>query len=96
MVFLPAAAPFPWRLRYFQPGDRFTPSGMQGEQKVKEYFINRKIPREERRRVPILESDGRIIWLCGERIAAGVGNPDRQGRWVAVSLLADPPHSLPG
>jgi tRNA(Ile)-lysidine synthase len=89
IFFQPTAAPFPWLVRYFQPGDRFRPSGMDSHQKIKEFFINHKVPREERRRVPILESAGQIIWLSGHRIAHGVGNPLRQGSWVAAALTVN-------
>jgi tRNA(Ile)-lysidine synthase len=64
----PLAAPFPWVLRSFAPGDRFTPLGMTGGQKVKELFMNEKIPPDERRRIPLLLSAGRILWVCGVRM----------------------------
>ncbi len=89
MYFQPTAAPFPWQVRYFRPGDRFRPSGMDRHQKIKEFFINHKVPRAERRRVPLLESAGQIIWLCGHRIAHGVGNPHCQGAWVAAALTVN-------
>ncbi|MCM0083429.1 tRNA lysidine(34) synthetase TilS [Geomonas sp. Red32] len=65
----PEAAPFPWTVRNFRPGDRFTPLGMTGEQKVKDLFINEKIPLGERSRVPLIESAGRIIWVAGIRVS---------------------------
>ena len=64
----PSAAPFPWVLRSFAPGDRFTPLGMTGGQKVKELFMNEKIPAAERRRIPLLLSAGQILWVCGVRM----------------------------
>lgn len=65
----PTAAPFPWLLRSFAPGDRFRPLGMAGAQKVKDLFMNEKIPAAERRRIPLLISAGRILWVCGVRLA---------------------------
>ena len=59
---------FPMILRNFKPGDRFSPLGMSGSQKVKNYFINNKISRSERSICPLLISDGRIIWIVGHRI----------------------------
>jgi len=59
---------YPLVLRNFRPGDRFTPLGMSGTQKVKKYFINNKIPKTERSRCPILLCQGRIIWVVGHRI----------------------------
>jgi tRNA(Ile)-lysidine synthase len=56
-------------LRAFREGDRFTPLGMDRPVKVKDYFISRKMPADARRRVPLLLSDGDIIWVVGERIS---------------------------
>lgn len=59
---------FPLILRNVMPGDRFTPLGMTGSQKVKKYFINQKIPRHMRADIPILLSHGNIIWVVGYRM----------------------------
>ncbi len=61
------AVSFPVTVRNFRPGDRFMPLGAGGTQKVKKYFINKKIPGEERRICPILVSGGKIIWIAGHR-----------------------------
>ena len=58
------------QIRFFQPGDRFVPLGMQGHKKVKSYFIDQKIPRNKRPFIPILiNGDDDIIWIYGERIS---------------------------
>ncbi|MEW6671238.1 MAG: tRNA lysidine(34) synthetase TilS [Thermodesulfobacteriota bacterium] len=59
---------FPLKIRNVRPGDRFTPLGMTGSQKVKKYFIDNKVPRAERYRCPLLLSAGKIIWVAGHRI----------------------------
>jgi tRNA(Ile)-lysidine synthase len=59
---------FPLTLRNIRPGDRFRPLGLMGSQKVKHYFINNKVPRHQRGRVPVLLSCDQIIWLVGHRI----------------------------
>ena len=59
---------FPLVLRNFRPGDRFSPLGMTGTQKVKDFFINNKISRDARESYPMLLSDNRIIWVVGLRI----------------------------
>ncbi|WP_136513043.1 tRNA lysidine(34) synthetase TilS [Geomonas edaphica] len=63
------AAPFPWLVRPFAAGDRFTPLGLNGSQKVKELFINKKLPPHERSRVPLVFSEGDVIWVAGVRLA---------------------------
>jgi tRNA(Ile)-lysidine synthase len=52
-------------VRNFIRGDRIHPIGMRGERKVKDVFIDRKIPRVERRRFPIVTLAGEVAWLPG-------------------------------
>jgi tRNA(Ile)-lysidine synthase len=58
----------PLQIRNFKPGDRFQPLGLDGTQKVKKYFINCKVPKKERLRIPIVCSGNKIIWIAGHRI----------------------------
>jgi len=45
-------------------GDRYQPLGMQGQVKLQDAFINRKIPRERRSSVPVLrDAEGAILWV---------------------------------
>jgi len=55
-------------VRTFRPGDRFFPLGMKNHVKLKDFFISRKIPKEERRFIPLLTSGNDIIWVIGHRI----------------------------
>ncbi len=55
-------------VRIFREGDRFVPLGMRASVKLKDFFISRKIPREERRHIPLLMSGNDIIWVIGHRI----------------------------
>ncbi|MBN1572445.1 MAG: tRNA lysidine(34) synthetase TilS [Deltaproteobacteria bacterium] len=57
----------PLTLRTRRDGDRFYPAGMKGSKKVKDFFIDIKIPRSKRDKVPILLSGGDIIWIVGHR-----------------------------
>ncbi|MBU0994666.1 MAG: tRNA lysidine(34) synthetase TilS [Proteobacteria bacterium] len=59
---------FPLRIRNIKAGDRFSPLGMTGSQKLKKFFINHKISARDRKKGFILESDNRIIWVVGHRI----------------------------
>jgi tRNA(Ile)-lysidine synthase len=62
---------FPLVVRRFTPGDRFVPLGMSGHQKVKKFFIDRKIGRPRREKSLILADQDRIIWVVGYRMADG-------------------------
>ncbi len=64
------AAPFPWTVRTFRAGDRFTPLGMAGTRKIKDFFIDMKIPPKIRHDIPLLTSNGKILWIAGLRVAA--------------------------
>ena len=58
----------PLKLRSWQPGDAFRPLGTVGSQKLHDFFINNKIPRRIRKRIPLLvTADGRIAWVAGWR-----------------------------
>ncbi len=63
------ALSLPICIRNFRHGDRIFPFGMQGSQKIKKIFIDRKIPASRRRKIPLIESDGEIIWIAGVRRA---------------------------
>ena len=58
---------FPLTVRNCEPGDRLAPYGMQGTQKVKKVFIDRKIPRHRRSRIPIVVQNDTILWIAGLR-----------------------------
>lgn len=65
-VYLDAGqADLPLAIRYFQPGDRFWPSGAPGVRKLQDFLVDRKIPRWLRHHLPLVESRGRIIWVAG-------------------------------
>ncbi len=52
----------------FQTGRSVEPLGVKGTQKVKEFFIDHKIPRFERPRVPLLISGEVVAWVVGYRL----------------------------
>ncbi|MFH0996536.1 MAG: tRNA lysidine(34) synthetase TilS [Pseudomonadota bacterium] len=60
---------FPLILRNILPGDRFSPLGMAGTQKICKYFIDHKIDRTERLQCPVLLSGNEVVWLAGYRIS---------------------------
>jgi tRNA(Ile)-lysidine synthase len=80
---------FPLLVRNLRPGDRFSPLGVNGTQKVKKYFINHKIPAAQRRKCPLLLSAGKIVWIAGHRIDNAVKlNPHTRRILKAELLLA--------
>ncbi len=54
-------------LRYRKNGDKFCPLGMSGRKKLKDFFIDLKIPKEERNSIPLICFDDEIAWIVGYR-----------------------------
>ncbi len=59
---------FPMVIRPWQRGDHFFPFGMSGRKKLSDYFIDRKFPVTKKESTMVLESDGKIVWIVGERL----------------------------
>jgi tRNA(Ile)-lysidine synthase len=59
----------PLTLRPWWSGDRFRPLGLRGAKKLQDFFVDAKVPRDERGRIPLLVAGGRIAWVVGHRIA---------------------------
>jgi tRNA(Ile)-lysidine synthase len=58
----------PLEIRFRRPGDSFRPLGGRGSKKLKDFFIDKKVPRFLRDRMPLLLSDGKIMWVMGHAI----------------------------
>lgn len=56
-------------VRFRKNGDRFHPLGSKGGMKLQDFFVNRKIPREMRDRIPLVCCGNRIVWVVGHRIS---------------------------
>ncbi|MCX5833075.1 MAG: tRNA lysidine(34) synthetase TilS, partial [Deltaproteobacteria bacterium] len=62
----------PVMVRNVRPGDRIQPLGMRGRKKVKDLFIDEKIARDERRRLPIVVDRDSVLWIPGLRLSERV------------------------
>jgi tRNA(Ile)-lysidine synthase len=73
-------------VRGWRDGDRMRPVGVGGSKSLQDLFTDRKVPRALRRTLPVIESNGEIVWVAGvavdERFAAREGEPG------AVALTA--------
>jgi tRNA(Ile)-lysidine synthase len=53
-----------------RPGDRLQPLGAPGRKKVQDVLVDRKVPKDDRDRVPIVTNEqGKIVWVAGEVLA---------------------------
>ncbi len=56
-----------WLLRQWGEGDRLYPFGMHGSRKVSDIFTDAGLSTADKLQVPILEKDGKILWVVGIR-----------------------------
>lgn len=56
-------------IRKRKEGDYFKPINSNGTKKLKEYFIDNKIPREMRDNIPLIAKGSEIIWIIGYKIS---------------------------
>lgn len=54
-------------VRQLKPGDRMVPFGMKGHRKLKDIFIDAKVPLAERKRTPVVIAGNEVVWLAGLR-----------------------------
>ena len=54
------------QVRGWLPGDRFKPMGAPGSKKLKDWFIDRQIPKMERNQLPVVTmAERNIVWVPG-------------------------------
>lgn len=56
-------------IRFRNNGDRFVPLGMDGEKKLKDFFIDLKVEREKRDNIPLICFGDTIAWVYNYRIS---------------------------
>lgn len=69
----------PLMIRSWKNGDRFFPSGMNGKsKKLQDFFVDAKVGRRDRDRIPLLVAPEGVLWVVGwrsdERFRAGEGS----------------------
>lgn len=87
---------FPIMVRNFRPGDRFSPMGMTGTQKLKKFFTNNKIKHPDRLTLPIFVSNDKIIWVGGIRMAEGFKITPRTQTVLRIQISSSAPSVVPG
>ncbi|MBM4330338.1 MAG: tRNA lysidine(34) synthetase TilS [Deltaproteobacteria bacterium] len=78
---------FPLTVRSFRPGDRLQPLGMEGAKKVKDLFIDCKIPAPQRKRIPLLFKEDQLLWVAGVRLDHRIRLKPETKKALRVELL---------
>jgi tRNA(Ile)-lysidine synthase len=60
-------AQLPLTARRREDGDFFFPAGFGKRKKLQDFFVDEKVPRDERDRIPLITSGNDIIWVVGYR-----------------------------
>lgn len=61
---------WPLFVRSVKPGDRFKPLGLKGSQKLQDFFVNVKVKKRERSKLPIIvTADDKIVAVAHLRVA---------------------------
>jgi tRNA(Ile)-lysidine synthase len=55
-------------LRNWIEGDQFVPLGMQNTKKLSDFFIDNKVPLNEKGKIPVLTNENDILWVVNHRI----------------------------
>jgi tRNA(Ile)-lysidine synthase len=77
----------PLVVRNVIPGDRIQPLGMTGQKKLKALFIDEKVPRASRRRLPLLADQQSVIWVAGLRISSRVSVTKKTHQVLRVEII---------
>ena len=80
---LPLASGDDVTVRNRRPGDRIRPLGCRYSRRLKEVLIDRRVPRHERDRLPLLCLRGRIAWVPGVTVDDSFRLSPASRPWVA-------------
>lgn len=58
-----------YRLRSRLPGDAIKLPGIKGRKKLQDFFVDQKIPRDQRRKIPLLAVGSRVVLVIGDEIS---------------------------
>jgi len=76
-------------IRSRQSGDYIYLSGMRGKKKLKNYFIDKKIPKDKRDRIPVLADGNEIIWILGYAINESYFVNDKTQQIIKIRMTTN-------
>ena len=75
------------KLRTRETGDYLELKAGMGVKTLKRYFIDKKIPKEERDRIPLIAEGSHILWVIGYRISAGYKVTDATRTILQIKII---------
>ncbi|WP_297214115.1 MULTISPECIES: tRNA lysidine(34) synthetase TilS [Thermodesulfovibrio] len=78
---------FPLLIRSRKEGDYFYPFGFGKRKKIQDFYVDEKIPREDRDLIPIIESNGEIILIAGYRLDDRFKISDNTKRCLQIKVI---------
>jgi tRNA(Ile)-lysidine synthase len=76
----------PLVVRTRKEGDVFSPIGLHGKKKVKDIFIDAKVPERYRNILPIIISGNEICWIPGYRIGEKFKITDKTKKFIKIKV----------
>jgi tRNA(Ile)-lysidine synthase len=77
---------FPLKVRSRAEGDYFYPMGFGKRKKLQDFFVDEKVPRDERDRIPIVVSGNDIIWVAGYRADERFKVTDKTEKYLRLTI----------
>ncbi len=75
--------------RFRRPGDYLTVDRKGSRQKLKSYFINEKVPREERDRMLLIADGDHIVWIPGMRMSSAYQIGSKTKRILKIKITEE-------
>lgn len=76
----------PLKVRKRQKGDFFYPLGFGRRKKLQDFFVDEKIPGEERDKIPVVLSGDDVIWVAGYRADERFRVTDRTEKFLSLII----------
>lgn len=78
-------------VRSWRPGDKLFPTGMQGSRKLQDVFVDLKVPRDQRARIPVFACADTVVWVPGYRVDRRWALSGERDPCYEIRLFATPP-----
>lgn len=89
-----ASLKLPLVIRTWKKGDRFCPLGLGKPKKLQDFFVDQKIPKTRRNKIPLVESKGKIVWVAGLRIDDRFKVTEKTKRILKLELVKEKRNGL--